>query len=226
MNGTVKLDSELGKGVSVRLAETDSSRGWVERHTDPRTSSQTTITVTIPFQKALSQGSLVKRTSHRKTGAKEDISGGPAVRPSIPTQNSGSPSDSLAPTVIEIDRSKVHILLAEDNPLNSEIFVKGLTRMGFNVKAVSNGVDAVAAMSERKWDIVLMDGFMPKMDGYEATRTIRQSEDPDIRNTTIIALTASAIAGDKERCLGAGMNAYLSKPVRLKLVGLDTCPAC
>lgn len=125
---------------------------------------------------------------------------------------------SVAPNSLPAPRSAYWILLAEDNPLNSEIFVKGLTRMGFSVLAVPNGQEAVQAMSKRPWDLVLMDGQMPVCDGYEATRLIRGSSNATVKDTTIIALTASAIAGDKERCLEAGMNGYLSKPVRLKVV--------
>ncbi|BGP42387.1 hypothetical protein JCM10450v2_006481 [Rhodotorula kratochvilovae] len=103
----------------------------------------------------------------------------------------------------------VRILLAEDNELIREIFV---------VDAVENGQEAVEQVHQQEYSIVLMDGQMPGMDGYEATKLIRRSSDPRIRNLRIIALTASAIAGDRERCLHAGMSTYLAKPVRAKEV--------
>lgn len=144
---------------------------------------------------------------------------GPQIQTTAPTP----PLQSPAVANVQADgllapRSAYWILLAEDNPLNSEIFTKGITRMGFNVLAVPNGQEAVEAVSKRPWDLVLMDGQMPICDGYEATRLIRQNQSPIVSHTTVIALTASAIAGDKERCLEAGMNGYLAKPVRLKVV--------
>ncbi|KAK9899724.1 hypothetical protein P389DRAFT_164791 [Cystobasidium minutum MCA 4210] len=151
----------------------------------------------------------------------DNVHSGLAVTTTAPTPPLASPAE--VPTSAQADgllapRKAYWILLAEDNPLNSEIFVKGITRMGFNVLAVSNGQEAVDAMLQRPWDLVLMDGQMPICDGYEATRLIRQSASDVVRATTIIALTASAIAGDRERCIEAGMNGYLAKPVRLKVL--------
>lgn len=83
--------------------------------------------------------------------------------------------------------------------------------MRFNVEAASDGLEAIAALQRRRFDLVLMDGQMHTLDGYEATKRIRQSLDPKIANVTIVALTASAVKGDRERCLEAGMSDYLSK---------------
>lgn len=126
--------------------------------------------------------------------------------------------DSRQPALPPLDRSSIWILLAEDNALNQEIFTRGMTRMGFNVKAVGNGQEFLDAMPEREWDLALLDCHMPVMDGYEAIRNVRQHSDKRVRDTVVIALTASAIAGDREKCLDAGMTDYLSKPVRLKVV--------
>ena len=112
--------------------------------------------------------------------------------------------------------STVRILVAEDNALLRELTVKTLGKMGFEVAAVEDGQEAVAEVHRQRYDLVLMDGQMPTMDGYMATRLIRADLDPDIAELRIIALTASAFRGDRERCIDAGMSHYISKPVRAK----------
>lgn len=108
----------------------------------------------------------------------------------------------------------VRILLAEDNELIREIVTRTLRKKRFVVDAVADGRQCVEQVQRERYDCVLMDGQMPGLDGYHASQLIRQSPDPLIRRLRIIALTASAIAGDRERCLSAGMDAYLAKPVR------------
>jgi CheY-like chemotaxis protein len=109
-------------------------------------------------------------------------------------------------------RKPFHILVAEDNAVNQRLVVRRLEKLGYTVDAVNNGEEALAALRERHWDLVLMDCQMPEMDGYQATRLIRQSPGP-ARDVPIVALTASAIEGDRQKCLDAGMNDYLSKPI-------------
>jgi signal transduction histidine kinase/ActR/RegA family two-component response regulator len=108
----------------------------------------------------------------------------------------------------------LRVLLAEDNPLNVRTFREYLTAKGMEVEVASDGEAAVAAVKARHPDIVLMDMQMPRMDGMQATRLIRA--DPEIGHVPIIALTALAMPGDRERCLEAGTNAYIAKPVRLR----------
>lgn len=105
------------------------------------------------------------------------------------------------------------VLIAEDNPINQMIAQTILEGLGLDTIVVQNGLDAVMALEQKPFDLVLMDCQMPLLDGFEATRKIRKSEkimDPDI---PVIALTASVMKGDLERCLNAGMNDYLAKPV-------------
>jgi CheY-like chemotaxis protein len=105
------------------------------------------------------------------------------------------------------------ILLAEDNTVNQRVAVGLLTRRGHKVDVVSNGLEALAALVSGSYDVVLMDVQMPEMGGIEATRVIREREALTGRHTRIVAVTAHAMAGDRDRFLGAGMDGYLSKPI-------------
>jgi signal transduction histidine kinase/DNA-binding response OmpR family regulator len=103
-------------------------------------------------------------------------------------------------------------LVVEDNPVNQLLAVKLLERAGWSVSTVWNGAEAVTLVARERFDVVLMDCQMPVMDGYEATARIRASNAPSAR-TPIIAMTATAMQGDRERCLLAGMDGYVSKPI-------------
>ena len=108
---------------------------------------------------------------------------------------------------------RLHVLLAEDNAVNRKLTVALLERQGHSVITASDGRAAVELMKQEPVDLVLMDVQMPAMDGFEATALIRQTESRIGRRTPIIAMTAYAMAGDRERCLSAGMDGYISKPV-------------
>jgi two-component system sensor histidine kinase/response regulator len=106
------------------------------------------------------------------------------------------------------------ILLAEDNPVNQKVAMVMLQRAGHSVVAVTNGRDAVDLLARESFGLVFMDVQMPEMDGFEATAAIRAQEQSGARRVPIIAMTAHAMAGDDARCLAAGMDAYIAKPVQ------------
>jgi CheY-like chemotaxis protein len=106
------------------------------------------------------------------------------------------------------------VLLAEDNAVNQTLAKRLLEKHGFVVHAVGNGRAAVEAFETDHFDVVLMDIQMPEMDGFEATARIREKEMPQQGHIPIIALTANALKGDQERCIAAGMDGYISKPIR------------
>jgi CheY-like chemotaxis protein len=110
----------------------------------------------------------------------------------------------------------LHILLAEDNAVNQKFAARLLEKHGHTVTVTSNGHQALAALDEENYDVVLMDVQMPEMDGFEATSAIRVKESRTGAHIPIIAMTAHAMTGDRERCLAAGMDGYVSKPIHAK----------
>jgi CheY-like chemotaxis protein len=126
---------------------------------------------------------------------------------------------SSARDLTQIPRDQIRVCIAEDNPINQKIAVKFVTGLGLQCNAYSDGkqaVDALRASSQEgnPFHVVLMDVMMPTLDGYNATRELRRDPDPNVNEVLVIAMTASAIEGDREKCLEAGMNNYLPKPVR------------
>ena len=110
---------------------------------------------------------------------------------------------------------RMSVLVAEDNPVGAKVVVSLLSKRGHDVTVVVTGKQAVEAVRNKRFDVVLMDCQMPEMDGYEATASIRALQTDLGYHVPIVALTANAIAGDRQRCLDAGMDSYLTKPIRL-----------
>ena len=108
----------------------------------------------------------------------------------------------------------LQVLLVEDHPVNQKVAVRMLERMGRSVVVVSDGFQAIEALEVADFDVVLMDLQMPRMDGFEAVRAMRQREAEQGCHTWVLALTAHAMQGDRERCLAAGFDDYLAKPIR------------
>ncbi len=133
----------------------------------------------------------------------------------LPEEIVNSEYESLDNQTQNEDRKKVHILVAEDNIINQKVAVSILEKKGHIVKVANDGEEALEGLKKQHFDIVLMDVQMPKMDGLEATRKIRNSKDegfdPEI---PIIAVTAYAFEEDKQRCLEAGMNSCITKPFK------------
>ncbi len=170
-----------------------------------------------PIKQSLLFDSIAKVVSEKIAGSSDRVRNIPEV-PGVPPSK----------------RRKLRILLAEDNVVNQRVALGLLRKLGYDAEVVADGTEAIEALARNAFDVVFMDCQMPKMDGYEATRRIRELEGQKVGSLTanaparIIAMTANAMDGDKEKCLAAGMDDYLSKPVRRKELqaALERCDIC
>jgi two-component system sensor histidine kinase/response regulator len=156
----------------------------------------------------------VKQTQLGETLAR--VLDGATRRPAVTIAEAATPP-ALRPASVRAKRTR--ILVAEDNPVNQRVILLQLRQLGYAADAVGNGHEAVAAIANQAYDIVLMDCQMPELDGYQATQQIRQQEQIRAQGNgavrmPIIAMTAHALAGDRDKCLAAGMDDYVSKPVK------------
>lgn len=149
------------------------------------------------------RGSTFHVTIRTRAAAADAVPKGTAPRPG---------SLDLDPE--QASRHPLRILLAEDNAVNQKLALKLLSQMGYQADVAANGVEALEAVERQPYDLVLMDVQMPEMDGLQATRKILE-EIPTDRRPWIVAMTANAMDGDRERCIEAGMQGYISKPIRV-----------
>ena len=189
LNGKIWLESQLGKG--------------------------TTVSFTLDFQKAVK--AQTPGSDHGSAARDQD--------PMATWSSDASENQTVQPgtasifNLSNIPKDKIRICIAEDNPINQKIAISFVEKLGFKCEAFNDGLQAVEALrrashADNPFHLVLMDVQMPVLDGYDATRLIRRDDDPVVRGAVIVAMTASAIRGDREKCLQAGMNNYLAKPVR------------
>lgn len=202
--------SGLGLSICKALISVLNGKIWLES----QLGVGTTVSFTLNFSKA-------------QKAAKANKMARPVSEPDpMATWSSDDGSKSQLASFIDlskIPRDQLRICIAEDNPINQKIAVSFVTKLGFKSEAFSDGLQAVEALRSRAADqipfhLVLMDVQMPVLDGYDATRLIRKDNDPMVRSVLIIAMTASAIRGDREKCIDAGMNNYLAKPVRANVL--------
>jgi two-component system sensor histidine kinase/response regulator len=139
-----------------------------------------------------------------------------AIERALRTRARGAPTKTttLHPVRDTTSKKKLRVLLAEDNPVNQTMVVRMLEKRGHEVTLIPDGRQTLAALENAAYDLLLMDVQMPEMDGFEATRLLRKNEEITGRHQLVIAMTALAMKGDRERCLLAGMDGYLSKPIR------------
>ena len=143
---------------------------------------------------------------------------GSTFRFSIRAPAAEAPRPAAARPVIDADlgtRHPLRILLAEDNVVNQKLALRLLSQMGYAADLATNGLEAVDAVERQRYDLVLMDVQMPEMNGLEATRRIVERR-PDGERPRIVAMTANAMAEDRDACAAAGMDDYLSKPIRVE----------
>ncbi|KAL1597206.1 Chk1 protein kinase [Paraconiothyrium brasiliense] len=170
----------------------------------------TTVSFSLRFQKVQKVAGQARHHSTRDTDPMAKLSS---------QENNGHEQSSETIDLSTIPRSDLRICIAEDNLINQRIAISFVQKLGFKCDAYLDGFKTIDALerasdSGRPFHLILMDVQMPHCDGYEATKLIRKHKDPAIRNILIIAMTASAIQGDREKCLESGMNNYLAKPVR------------
>jgi signal transduction histidine kinase/CheY-like chemotaxis protein len=191
----------LGLSIASQLIQMMQGAIWVESLLGRGTTFHFTVRLARPGKWAACQSAEPREA---QTDARNPIS--------IPA--GASPGDQPREGAAAEAEPSLHLLIVEDNVINRALASAILEKRGHSVVHAANGRDAVEAAAAEAFDLILMDVQMSGMDGFEATRRIRQWEAATGRHTPIVAMTAHAMAGDRERCLAAGMDEYLSKPLQ------------
>ena len=183
----------LGLAITRRLAELMGGRVWLE--SEPGVGSTFHATLCVQPTEAVLAGPQDVRSAASDDLDREPSAGGAVTPPVAPIEG-------------------VRVLLAEDNLVNQKVALSMLEKIGYRADVVANGIEVLEAMRHQRYDVVLMDMQMPDMDGLEATRQIVRDRADATARPWIIALTANAMEDDRQRCLDAGMDDYLSKPMQ------------
>jgi two-component system sensor histidine kinase/response regulator len=201
---TIKTDANIS-GVSLVLLPSYGKRGYEQISRE--------MGIAAYLQKPVRQSQLYNCLV--KVIAEKSVNADTSQLSRLIEQNSSSVATASPKSERETAAAKVRILVAEDNVINREVAFSQLQSLGYSTDMVINGREAVEAVKNQKYNVVLMDCQMPEMDGFEATAEIRRLEG-ESNHTVIIAMTAHALEGEREKCLAAGMDDYLSKPVKIE----------
>lgn len=196
----------LGLSICKAIVEIMKGKIWLESEVGVGT----TVAFTMPFAK-VSKAALPQPNGNGNRAAD------PMAMFSTPSKSTDV--QAAHNSVAGIPRDQLRVCIAEDNPINQKIAISFVQKLGFKCSAYNDGQQALEALVQASaennpFHLVLMDVQMPVLDGYNATREIRKHADPRVNGVLVIAMTASAIRGDKEKCLEVGMDFYIPKPVR------------
>jgi two-component system sensor histidine kinase/response regulator len=198
----------LGLAISAQLVQLKGGRIWVESQLGQGSTFHFTAKFEVSQQPSVQSEEPVNL---EKLPVRSIITGHIANQ----TGDKAERPEPVAQAAL-LEGRTLHILLAEDNEVNTRLAVRLLEKRGHRVVTTSDGREAVVAYEQQPFDVILMDVQMPQMNGFEATAAIREKEQRTHRRTPIIAMTARAIKGDREECLAAGMDGYVSKPVQAR----------